>query len=220
MAVSLSELYETLKEPLGEQGARMVMDFLQNAMLTFATREDLQRLEQRMLTEFRRIDAELQHKADKEDVAELRGELKRVETELRSEIQRVETELRGEIQRVETELRGEIQRVEGEVKRAETEVRGEIQRVETGLRGEIRRLEAEIERRALQETVVHLEGELRRVEAELRSEIKRVETELRAEIASVRREMRFSFALLALLILLTNPKVLELLARLLPFTRA
>jgi len=209
MAVSLSELYETLKEPLGEQGARMVMDFLQNAMLTFATREDLQRLEQRMLTEFRRIDAELQHKADKEDVAELRGELKRVETELR-----------GEIQRVETELRGEIQRVEGEVKRAETELRGEIQRVETGLRGEIRRLEAEIERRALQETVVHLEGELRRVEAELRSEIKRVETELRAEIASVRREMRFSFALLALLILLTNPKVLELLARLLPFTRA
>lgn len=209
MAVSLSELYETLKEPLGEQGARMVMDFLQNAMLTFATREDLQRLEQRMLTEFRRIDAELQHKADKEDVAELRGELKRVETELRSEIQRVETE-----------LRGEIQRVEGEVKRAETELRGEIQRVETGLRGEIRRLEAEIERRALQETVVHLEGELRRVEAELRSEIKRVETELRAEIASVRREMRFSFALLALLILLTNPKVLELLARLFPFTRA
>ncbi len=29
MAVSLSELYETLKEPLGEQGARMVMDFFQ-----------------------------------------------------------------------------------------------------------------------------------------------------------------------------------------------
>ncbi len=110
---------------------------------------------------------------------------------------------------------------------------------------DVARLEAEINRRALQETVTRIEEELKRKAdkedvAALRAELQRKAdkedvarlwealerkadkedvAQLREMIVRLEWRMNFYFAVLLLVILLTNPKVWELLARLLPFMR-
>jgi len=184
--------------------------------------------------------AELQRKADKEDVARLEAEINR--RALQETVTRIEEELKRkadkeDVARLEAEinrraLQETVTRIEEELKRkADKEdvaaLRAELQRKAD--KEDVARLWEVLERKADKEDVAALRAELQRKadkedvarlwEALERKADKEDVAQLREMIVRLEWRMNFYFAVLLLVILLTNPKVWELLARLLPFVR-
>ncbi len=82
------------------------------------------------------------------DIAEVKGEIARVEAGLKVDIADLRGELKVDIADLRGELKGDIARVEAELKgdiaRVEAELKGDIARVEAELKGDIARLKADI----------------------------------------------------------------------------
>ncbi len=159
MVVSTVDLYEKIKTKIGDEGARILIEYVDS-------------------------------KIEKEAVTKL--DLKDTEDEVKSEINRVEVELRNEINRVENELKSEINRVE-------VELRNEISRVENELKSEINRVEVE------------LRSEINAVKSELRNEINKIDL----KVKDLEWKMKLYFIIIGILIVVSNPKVLDLFGKLL-----
>jgi chromosome segregation ATPase len=76
-----------------------------------------------------------QHTVTREELQDVRNELKveiqEVRTELKAEIQEVRTELKTEIQEVRTELKTEIQEVRTEIREVKKELTAKIDKVDS-----------------------------------------------------------------------------------------
>ncbi|MCG6551821.1 MAG: hypothetical protein L7F77_05795 [Candidatus Magnetominusculus sp. LBB02] len=62
--------------------------------------------------------------------------------------------------------------------------------------------------------IAELKGEIKELRAELKGEINELRAEMRGENKALRLEQKIIFLILASIILLTNPKALELIAKL------
>lgn len=88
MLVAFTDVYDILRRQFGDEDAKRLMDFFQQNLARFATKDDLVQLEQRLMAElahkvdkedFTRLWEALERKADKEDVAQLREMIVRLE---------------------------------------------------------------------------------------------------------------------------------------------
>ncbi|MDI6791986.1 MAG: hypothetical protein QME81_03845 [bacterium] len=123
-----------------------------------------------------------------EETAVTKLDLAKVESSLGSEIQRVESSLGSEIQGVESSLGTEIQKVESNLGVEIHNLRAEIQRVEN-------KLEAAIQ--------------------QIRAEIRELESRIDIKMNSLEWKMKLHSLALGALIVVTNPKVLDILGKLL-----
>jgi predicted ribosome quality control (RQC) complex YloA/Tae2 family protein len=89
------EVYEVLKGKIGEQEAKLLIEYIELKKKEVATKEDIQRLEEivRRLEEF------------------VKGELQRIEKSTKEDIQRLEQFVREEIRRLEKR----VEKVENEI---------------------------------------------------------------------------------------------------------
>jgi BMFP domain-containing protein YqiC len=114
--------------------------------------------------------------------------------------------VRGEIQLIRTVLSGEINKVDAKIDKVHTELNGKIDKVHTELNSKIDKVHTE------------LNGKIDKVHTELNGKIDMVKTELRAEIKSeiqtVRYEMRLYLLIIIFVIILNNPKAIDLIAKL------
>lgn len=130
-----------------------------------------------------------------EETAVTKLDLTKVENSLGIEIHN----LGAEIRRVEGKLGTEIQRVEGKLEVGIQGVRSEIQRLEIKFEAEIQRVENKLDV-AIQQ---------------LRAEMREMEARLRAEIRDGQWKMKLYFVAIGALIIITNPRVMDMLGTLL-----
>jgi len=95
MEVSQIEVYEALKGKIGEQEAKLLLEYIELKKKEIATKEDIQRLE----------------KSTKEDIQRLEEIVKMVEKSTKEDIQRLEQFVREEIRRLEKR----VEKVENEI---------------------------------------------------------------------------------------------------------
>jgi hypothetical protein len=107
------EVYEALKEKVGEDAAKLLIEYIELKKKEVATKEDIMRLEQ----------------STKEDIQRLEEIVKMVEKSTKEDIQRLEEIIRGlekstkeDIQRLEQFVKEEIRRLEKRVEKVENEI--------------------------------------------------------------------------------------------------
>jgi transcription initiation factor IIF auxiliary subunit len=113
------EVYEALKGKIGEQEAKLLIEYIEIKKKEVATKEDIMRLEEivRKLEEF-----------------------------VKEELQRIEKSTKEDIQRAEKSTKEDIQRLEEIVRGLEKSTKEDIQRLEQFVKEEIRRLEKRVEK--------------------------------------------------------------------------
>jgi transcription initiation factor IIF auxiliary subunit len=113
------EVYEALKGKIGEQEAKLLIEYIELKKKEVATKEDIMRLEEivRKLEEF-----------------------------VKEELQRIEKSTKEDIQRAEKSTKEDIQRLEEIVRGLEKSTKEDIQRLEQFVKEEIRRLEKRVEK--------------------------------------------------------------------------
>jgi transcription initiation factor IIF auxiliary subunit len=113
------EVYEALKEKVGEDAAKLLIEYIELKKKEVATKEDIMRLEEivRKLEEF-----------------------------VKEELQRIEKSTKEDIQRAEKSTKEDIQRLEEIVRGLEKSTKEDIQRLEQFVKEEIRRLEKRVEK--------------------------------------------------------------------------
>jgi seryl-tRNA synthetase len=128
--VSQIEVYEVLKGKIGEQEAKLLIEYIELKKKEVATKEDIMRLEEivRKLEEF------------------VKEELQRIEKSTKEDIQRAEQSTKEDIQRAEKSTKEDIQRLEEIVRGLEKSTKEDIQRLEQFVKEEIRRLEKRVEK--------------------------------------------------------------------------
>jgi DNA anti-recombination protein RmuC len=112
--VSQIEVYEVLKGKIGEQEAKLLIEYIELKKKEVATKEDIMRLEEII---------KMVEKSTKEDIQRLEEIIKMVEKSTKEDIQRLEEFVKVELQRIEKSTKEDIQRLE-------RFVREEIQRLE------------------------------------------------------------------------------------------
>lgn len=117
------------------------------------------------------------------------------------DLTKAENNLEVEIHNLGTKM----QRVEGKLEVEMQGVRSEIQRVEGKLEAEIQGVRSEIQ---------GLEGKLEAAIQQLRAEMREMEARLRAEIRNVQWKTKLYFGAIAALIIITNPRIMDILAKL------
>jgi arginyl-tRNA synthetase len=105
--VSQIEVYEVLKEKVGEDAAKLLIEYIELKKKEVATKEDIMRLEQ----------------STKEDIMRLEEIIRRLEEFVKEEIQRVEKSTKEDIRRLEQFVREEIRRLENEISELRKEQR-------------------------------------------------------------------------------------------------
>jgi archaellum component FlaC len=105
--VSQIEVYEVLKEKVGEEAAKILIEYIELKKKEVATKEDIMRLEQ----------------STKEDIM-------RLEQSTKEDIMRLERSTKEDIMRLEQSTKEDIQRLEEIVKMVEKSTREEIRRLE------------------------------------------------------------------------------------------
>jgi chromosome segregation ATPase len=100
------EVYEALKGKIGEQEAKLLIEYIEIKKKEVATKEDIMRLEQ----------------STKEDIMRLEEIVKMVEKSTKEDIQRLEEFVKEELQRVEKSTKEDIQRLEKDIQRVEKRV--------------------------------------------------------------------------------------------------
>lgn len=111
MRLSSIELFQMVKEKLGEKEAKSLVDFIESKVENtfeeqesfFASREDVLRVETQIREEILKVESRMKE------------EILKVETRLREEVIKVETRLREEVIKVETRLREEILKVQNKI---------------------------------------------------------------------------------------------------------
>jgi|GEM_PF-4661238 len=202
MRADVVDLYELLKPKLGEQESKALLHFVEDRTITLVqdeiakglvTKDDLARLERATKEEFASLRADiarLEH-ATQEEFASLRADIVRLEHATKEDIARLERATQEEF----ASLRADIARLEHATKedtvRLERATKEDIARLERATKEDIVRLE-----RATKEDIVRLEKEM----------------------LTFKWQMRVYLLAIAALIVLTNPRVLDLTARLLGIT--
>jgi len=97
--ISQIEIYEALKGKLGENEAKLLIEYIESKKKEVATKEDIMRLEQ----------------STKEDIM-------RLEQSTKEDIMRLEQSTKGDIQRLEQFVKEEIRRLEKRVEKVENEI--------------------------------------------------------------------------------------------------
>jgi uncharacterized protein YydD (DUF2326 family) len=100
------EVYEALKGKIGEQEAKLLLEYIEIKKKEIATKEDIQRLEQ----------------STKEDIMRLEEIVRKLEEFVKEEFQRIEQSTKEDIQRLEQFVREEIKRLEKRVEKVENEI--------------------------------------------------------------------------------------------------
>jgi arginyl-tRNA synthetase len=101
------EVYEVLKEKVGEDAAKLLIEYIELKKKEVATKEDIMRLEQ----------------STKEDIMRLEEIIRRLEEFVKEEIQRVEKSTKEDIRRLEQFVREEIRRLENGISELRKEQR-------------------------------------------------------------------------------------------------
>jgi predicted ribosome quality control (RQC) complex YloA/Tae2 family protein len=100
------EVYEVLKGKIGEQEAKLLIEYIELKKKEVATKEDIMRLEQ----------------STKEDIMRLEEIVRKLEEFVKEEFQRIEQSTKEDIQRLEQFVREEIRRLEKRVEKVENEI--------------------------------------------------------------------------------------------------
>jgi predicted ribosome quality control (RQC) complex YloA/Tae2 family protein len=100
------EVYEALKGKIGEQEAKLLIEYIELKKKEVATKEDIMRLEQ----------------STKEDIMRLEEIVRKLEEFVKEEFQRIEQSTKEDIQRLEQFVREEIRRLEKRVEKVENEI--------------------------------------------------------------------------------------------------
>ena len=133
MTTELIQLYDTVSEKIGKEGATALANYI-----TKFTNERLNENFDNLVnkTEFHQEVAEIRM-----DIADVRAEVKQDITELRAEITNVRSELKQDIAEVRTEIaevRTEIANVRSELKQDIAEIRNDMTILRTDLQNELK----------------------------------------------------------------------------------
>jgi arginyl-tRNA synthetase len=112
--VSQIEVYEVLKGKIGEQEAKLLIEYIELKKKEVATKEDIMRLEEII---------KMVEKSTKEDIMRLEEIIKMVEKSTKEDIQRLEEFVKEELQRIEKSTKEEIRRLENEINELRKEQR-------------------------------------------------------------------------------------------------
>jgi len=126
-------------------------------------------------------------------------DLKETEDSLRSEMQKIV----GNVQEVENSLRSEMQKIVGNVQEMENSLRSDMQKIVGNV----------------QEVENSLRSDMQKMENSLRSDMQKMENSLRSEMKDIEWRSKLYFILIGALIIITNPKVLELIGRVMGLVR-
>ena len=123
------EVYEVLKGKIGEQEAKLLIEYIELKKKEVATKEDIMRLEEiiKMVEKSTKEDIMRLEQSTKEDIMRLEEIIKMVEKSTKEDIQRLEEFVKGELQRIEKSTKEDIQRLEQFVRE---EIQGLEKRVE------------------------------------------------------------------------------------------
>jgi 16S rRNA C1402 (ribose-2'-O) methylase RsmI len=107
------EVYEALKEKVGEDAAKLLIEYIELKKKEVATKEDIMRLEEivRKLEEFVRGELQRIEKSTKEDIQRLEEIVRVLEKSTKEDIQRLEQFVKEEIRRLEKR----VEEVENEI---------------------------------------------------------------------------------------------------------
>ncbi|MBI4641995.1 MAG: DUF1640 domain-containing protein [Candidatus Tectomicrobia bacterium] len=101
---TILEVYEKLKPKLGEEEARVLIEFVEASVeQKAATKEDLQKTELALRGDLQKTELTLREELRQVDQA-LREELRQVDQALREELRRVEQALREEIHKLDQKI--------------------------------------------------------------------------------------------------------------------
>jgi transcription initiation factor IIF auxiliary subunit len=111
--VSQIEVYEALKGKIGEQEAKLLIEYIELRKKEVATKEDIMRLEEivRKLEEFVKEEFQRIEKSTKEDIQRLEEIVRGLEKSTKEDIQRLEQFVKEEIRRLEKR----VEKVENEI---------------------------------------------------------------------------------------------------------
>jgi archaellum component FlaC len=104
--VSQIEIYEVLKEKVGEDVAKLLIEYIELKKKEVATKEDIQRLEKSTKEDIQRLE-----KSTKEDIMRLEEIVRGLEKSTKEDIQRLEQFVKEEIRRLEKR----VEKVENEI---------------------------------------------------------------------------------------------------------
>jgi regulator of protease activity HflC (stomatin/prohibitin superfamily) len=191
------EVYEAFEKGLGRIDAKTVVKSIEttisdNIEYKWVTTKDdlLSEMKKEFVT---KADLNLLREEQKSDMQQLRAEQKadvqQLRAEQKSEAQQIKAEQKSEAQ----QIRAEIQNVRAEQKSEAQQIRAEIQNVRAEQKSDVQQLWAEIQL--------------------LRSEIQLVKTELEGKITNLSSQSRLYFVILLSVIIITNPKALELISK-------
>jgi len=129
----------------------------------------------------------------------------RIEREAVTKLDLKETEdsLRSEMQEMENGLRNDMQKIVGNVQEMENSLRSDMQKIVGNVQG--------VEN--------SLRSDMQKMENSLRSDMQKMENSLRGEMKDIEWRSKLYFILIGALIIITNPKVLELIGRVMGFVR-
>ncbi|MBF0457536.1 MAG: hypothetical protein HQK99_06535 [Nitrospirae bacterium] len=202
MATTLPvEMYDLLERKIGKEEAR---EF--GKVLTASIDAIEIRAEALIVQKKAEIKEELTNElATKEDLARLEGRLSAkiasVESGLSAKIASVESGLSAKIASVESGLNERITSLEGRLNERITSLEGRLNERITSLEG------------GLNERITSLEGRLSEKIAAVNERITAVEGRLSEKLTAIDWKMKIYFLILLFVILLTNPKALDLIAR-------
>jgi hypothetical protein len=115
--ISQIEVYEVLKEKVGEDVAKLLIEYIELKRKEVATKEDIMRLEQSTKEDIMRLE-----QSTKEDIMRLERSTKEDIMRLEEIIKMVEKSTKEDIQRLEQFVREEIRRLEKRVEKMENDI--------------------------------------------------------------------------------------------------
>ena len=108
-----------------------------------------------------------------------------------------------------------------DLKETEDSLRSEMQEMENGLRNDMQKIVGNVQEmeNSLRSDMQKIVGNVQGVENSLRSDMQKMENSLRGEMKDIEWRSKLYFILIGALIIITNPKVLELIGRVMGFVR-
>jgi hypothetical protein len=186
------ELYQFLEERLGREEARKIAEVIERGFEAIEKKAEEVALQKKL---------------------EIKDELTK-ELATKADIARLEGEVKADIARLEREVKADIARLEGEIQTFKADFEGKISNLKTDLEGKISNLKTDLEGK-ISNLKTDLEGKISNLKTDLEGKISALKTDLEGKISVLRMEFRVYFVILIAVIILSSPRAVDLIGKIL-----
>jgi len=186
------ELYQFLEERLGKEEARKVAEVIERGFEAIEKKAEEVALQKKL---------------------EIKDELTK-ELATKADIARLEGEVKADIARLEREVKADIARLEGEIQTFKADFEGKISSLKTDFEGKISALKTDLEGK-ISNLKTDLEGKISNLKTDFEGKISALKTDLEGKISVLRMEFRVYFVILLAVIILSSPRAVDLIGKIL-----